>query len=60
MPRRRGVQRHRETEEERQLAEQRAKREAARELGAFLMEADELAAPVHFPNHRSDRYALQH
>jgi hypothetical protein len=35
------VQRYRETEEERRLAEQRAKREAARELGAFLMEADE-------------------
>jgi len=41
MPRRRGVQRYRETEEERRLAEQRAKWEAARELGAFLMEADE-------------------
>ncbi|MFL5386503.1 MAG: hypothetical protein ACJ8GN_28635 [Longimicrobiaceae bacterium] len=35
------MQRHRATEEERQLAEQRAKREAARELGAFLMDADE-------------------
>jgi len=41
MPRRRGVQRHRETEEERRLAEQRAKRDAARELGAFLMEAED-------------------